>query len=204
MKVVDRLWNIYYCCAEFLKVHKIRLIIFAVIFVIACAFGVKAGCSCDAADVLSNRSIYTMIVDAQNRNIVGFIFLNLICYLICLALLCVFGFNFYTSLIGVLIFFYVSYMTGYSAALYIAYFKLASLPYVIIVYIPSSLVMSFSLGCAVSLSLNCGLQMRRNGCFCMQTVIENLPPYLIFAAVTVLSVLYLGIFGGIFTAGLII
>lgn len=204
MKVSGRLWNIYYACTDFIKAHKIRLIVFSVIFVIACAFGVKGGCGCDAAEVLSDRSIYAMLVNAESRNIMGYIFLSVISYVICFALICVLGFNFYTGFIGVVVFFYVSYMIGYSAALYIVYFKLASLPYIIIVYIPYSLLSAFCLGCAVSLSLSCGRQMRRNGCFSLQTVAVNLPPYLVLSAITVVAVLYSGLLGSIFAAGLVI
>lgn len=204
MRVAHRLWNIYYCCAEFIKAHKTRLIILAAVFVIACALGVRSGCAGDAAEALSERSPYMYLADAQSRSIAGYLFLTLVGFLLCLVLLCALGCNFYSSLVGVLVFFYVSYMMGYSVALYLNCFKLAALPYIIIVYIPYCLLSSFALACAVSLSVSCGIRMRRNGCFCIDVIRECIPTYAVLAVATAVSVVYASIFGGIFTAGLIV
>ena len=202
MKRTQRLWNIYYCFADFLKSHKIKLIVLLAVFITACAFGVRIACGADAETVLSERVDLALPFNAEQRNAVAFLFFNLLCYVLCFGVLIITGFNFWLALGGVFVFFHISYTVGYNITVCISYFKLAALPFVIIAYVPFYAIVSFAAACAVSLAFECGCENRKRGCCDIQIIKERLPVFSVAVAAMAVSVIYLGIAGGIFSIGL--
>lgn len=204
MKASHKMWCYYYNAIDFLKANRIKLIVLLLFFLVACVMGIRAGCSVDAYAVLSGRTNFVLLLDAAKRNVAGYVFSNLFFFSLCWLAIMLLGLNFYVSFLGCLIYFYVVYTMGYAIAVYIVYFKLAALPYIIVCYIPHCFILCFGMECAVSTALECGCEMRRCGYFYIgifkEKLMRALPPLVII----LIAVLFEGIFGGIFTIGLII
>lgn len=166
--------------------------------------GIKSGCNVDAHTVLSGRTNFVLLLSAAKRNVAAYVFSNLFFYLLCWATIMLLGLNFYLCFLGGLIYFYIVYTMGYSVAVYIAYFKLAALPYIVVCYIPFCFIVSFGIACAITVAVDCGCEMKRCGYFYMGVFKENLPRGVVHLIVILIAVLFEGVVGAIFTVGLII
>lgn len=196
--------NCYYAVVEFLKNHKIRLLLLLAVFILACAFGIRGGCVTDAEVVLESRGTFVMFVSAEKRSVIGHIFFNLFILTVCMIVLAASALNFWVSLLGVLVFFYEIYTMGYAVAVYFIYFKLAALPYLIVCYIPYCFMVGCALAVMITIATDCGLEIRRCGYFDFEPFKRRLPHMGVCGGIIVVGVLFEGLLGGLFTAGLII
>lgn len=196
--------NCYYAITEFLKNHKLRLLLLLAVFIVAYAFGIRGGCISDAETVLRSRGAFAMFVSADKRSVVGHIFSNLFFLIVCLAVLAATALNFWVSLLGVLVFFYEIYTMGYTIAVYFVYFKLAALPFIIVCYIPYCFIIGGALSAMIVISIDCGLELRHCGYFDFGAFKSRLPQMAICGGAIIVGVIFEGLLGGLFTAGLII
>ncbi len=204
MRVSYGLMNCYFAVVEFLKNHKIRLIILLAVFILACAFGIRGGCIADAETVLKSRGAFAMLVSAEERSVVGHLFSNLFFLTVCFVVLAATALNFWVSLFGVLVFFYEVYTMGYAVSIYFVYFKLAALPYIIVCYIPYCFIIGGALAFMIVIATDCGLEIRRCGFFDFEAFKNRLPHMAICGGIAIVGVLFEGLLGGLFTVGLII
>lgn len=204
MRASHRLLNFYYSATEFIKNHAVRLMVLLVVFIIACALGIKSGCGADAGTVLESRRNYSLLVGTDSRSVVGFLFSEILFCLIIFLILSVTAFNFWVSCLGVVVFFYVVYTMGYTIAVYFSYFKLAALPYLIICYVPYCFIVSFAFACTIATAMDCGMDLRRLGYLCIDPVKERGLTFVVVGGIAFFGAVYGGALGGLLTMGLII
>lgn len=184
--------------------HKLKLIVLLAIFVVACAFGVRSGCMADAETVLKTRLGFSLLVGGEERSTVGFFFLTLLEYALCFAAVIATSFNVWLGVVSVSVFFYTSYMAGYTVSVYFVYFKLAALPYLLICFIPHVLLTVFSVACLIAVAFDCALEFRRCGCIHSEGFMRRLPKFAFCGCIAVIGVVYGGLLGGLLTLGLIV
>ncbi|MCI8413212.1 MAG: hypothetical protein HFE47_03855 [Clostridia bacterium] len=163
-------YNLIFDFRDFVRNNRVKLIVIAAVNLLGLILGIRGAFSVyDAGEYLYHHQPNVFMYIAGKKSIFGYFFVNMITYLLVLALLVLCSAHFLTSYLCFAILFFRSYLFALHVCLYFMFLKLSVLPFVLACLLPCYLISMFIFAIVTVAAFNRARDARLYGSGCGNT-----------------------------------